>query len=105
MEACAIARACGETLEGMSRREMREELYMKMSTRGKADERVDSYTSDRFKKLLCRSATTDMATSPKLKDARWFGLDHVKKLENIHPRLKRFLIEGFENDAPAIGGY
>ena len=49
MEACAIARARGETLEGTSRREMREELDMKMSIGRKADELVDSNTGDRFK--------------------------------------------------------
>ena len=58
---------------------------MKMSTGGEADEQVDSYTGDRFKKLLCRSVTADVATYPELKDARRFDLDHVKKLENIHP--------------------
>jgi len=83
MEACAIARARDETLEGTSRREMREELDMKMSTEGKADKRVDSYTGDRFKKLLCRSATADMVTSPVLKDARRFGLDDDKLRTSI----------------------
>ena len=73
----------GETLERASRREMREELDMKMSIGGKVDERVDSYTGDGFKKLLCRSVTADMVTSPELKDVRWLGLDDVKKLENI----------------------
>lgn len=89
----------GETLEGALRREMREELGVEISIVRKVDERVDAYTGDRFKNFLCRPLISDIVTSSELKDARWFGIDDVKKIENIHPGLKQFLIEGFENDS------
>ena len=87
----------GETLEEALKREMEEELGLEVSPIRRVDERVDSYTGDRFVNFLCSPVMAGIKISEELEDARWFSLDEVEEVEDIHPGLKRFLIEGFEN--------
>ena len=87
----------GETLEETLKREMKEELGLEVSPIRRVDERVDSYTGDRFVNFLCSPVMVGIKISEELEDVGWFGLDEVEEIEDIHPGLKRFLIEGFEN--------
>ncbi len=87
----------GETLEEALKREMGEELSLEVSPIRRVDERVDSYTGDRLVNFLCSPTMSGIEISEELKHARWFSPDEVEEIEDIHPGLKRFLIEGFEN--------
>ena len=89
----------GESLEEALKREIGEELGLKIKVIKKLVECVDPYTKDRLTNFLCSPLTTRIETSSELSDAEWFDAEEIQALENIHMGLKQFLIEGFKSDA------
>jgi len=89
----------GESLEEALKREIGEELGLKIKVIKKLVECVDPYTKDRLTNFLCSPLTSRIETSSELSDAEWFDAEEIQALENIHVGLKQFLIDGFKSDA------
>jgi 8-oxo-dGTP pyrophosphatase MutT (NUDIX family) len=87
----------GESLEEALKREISEELSLRIKVVRKLVEIVDSYTKDRLANFLCRPLTSRMEISSELSEAEWFDAKAIKALENIHAGLKQFLVDGFRN--------
>jgi NADH pyrophosphatase NudC (nudix superfamily) len=60
----------------------------------KLTEIVDPYTKDKLVNFLCTTLTSRVETSSELKEAKWFDADEIGALTNIHPGLKKFLVDG-----------
>ena len=84
----------GEALVEAVEREVREETGLRIRTVRKLAEIVDPYTEDKLVNFLCTTITSRVETSSELKEAKWFDVDEINVLTNIHPGLKQFLIEG-----------
>lgn len=84
----------GESLEEALRREMKEEIGLGIRILRSVDERVDPYTGDRLVNLLCVTSTPNFELSEELEEAGWFGPDEIEEIDDIHPGLKRFLLDG-----------
>lgn len=89
----------GESLEEALRREMMEETGLRIKIVRKLTELVDSYTKDNLVNFLCIPLTSRIEISSELKETKWFDLKEIQMLENIHPGLKKFLIDGFTCDS------
>jgi len=89
----------GEGLESALKREMEEETGLRIRVVRKLVEHIDPYTGDRLANFLCVPSTSRVETSSELMEAKWFDLNEIERLENIHPGLKQFLIEGFGADS------
>ncbi len=87
----------GETHEEALKREIKEETSLEIRIVGKVDERVDSYTDEWMVNFLCVPSSSNAEISDELEDARWFDPSEIGELEDIHPGLKRFLVEGFRS--------
>jgi 8-oxo-dGTP pyrophosphatase MutT (NUDIX family) len=87
----------GEDLEEALRREMGEELGLSIRIVRKLIEHVDPYTGDRLTNFLCVPKESKIEVSSELAEARWFDLNEVKNLSDIHPDLKQFLIDSLEH--------
>jgi NAD+ diphosphatase len=84
----------GESLEEALKREMKEEIGLGIRIVRRVDERVDPYTGDRLVNFLCVTSTPNLELSEELEEAGWFGPDEIEEIEDIHPGLKRFLLDG-----------
>ncbi|MGB9134136.1 MAG: NUDIX domain-containing protein [Candidatus Bathyarchaeia archaeon] len=84
----------GESLDEAVKREVKEETGLRIRTVRKLTEVVDPYTKDKLVNFLCTTLTPSVETSCELKEAKWFGVDEINALTNIHPELKQFLVEG-----------
>jgi len=84
----------GEWLEGALKREMMEETGLRVIVVRKLVEHVDPYTGERLSNFLCFPSTSNIETSSELMDARWFDVSEIRRLDDIHPGLKQFLIDG-----------
>lgn len=91
----------GEWLEGTLKREMMEETGLRVIVARKLVEHVDPYTGERSSNSLCLPSTSSIETSSELMDARWFDVSDIRRLDDINPGLKEFLIDGFEG-APSF---
>lgn len=89
----------GESLEEALKREISEELGLRIKVIRKLVEHVDPYTKDRLVNFLCSPLSSRIETSSELNEAEWFDAKEIQVLENIHAGLKQFLIDGFKNDA------
>jgi 8-oxo-dGTP diphosphatase len=85
-----------ESLEEALKREMREETGLNIKIVRKLTEHADPYTRDKLVNFLCTPLASSVRISSELKEAKWFDVEEVTLLENIHPGLKKFLIEGFK---------
>ena len=86
----------GEDPEEALRREMGEELGLGIRILRKLVEHTDPYTGDRLTNFLCLPKDPKIQVSSELAEARWFDLNEVKNLSDIHPDLKKFLIDGLK---------
>lgn len=86
----------GESFEEALKREMMEETGLRIRIIRRVAEHVDPYTKDKLINFLCIPSTTKIERSSELKETKWFDLDEIQRLENIHPGLKQFLIVGFK---------
>ena len=87
----------GETLEEAMRREVKEELGLRIKIVRKIIDHTDPYTGDRLTNFLCLPLTTKFKASSELAEAKWFNLHEIKDLTNIHPGLKQFLIDNLKH--------
>jgi len=85
----------GETLDEAVEREIKEETGLRIRTVRKLTEIVDPYTKEKLVNFLCIPLTSKIETSSELKEAKWFDIDEIRTLDNIHSGLKQFLVEGF----------
>ena len=83
----------GESLEDALKREVREELGLKVRIIGKLVEHVDPYTGDQLVNFICTSRTSRIEVSDELAAARWFDLHEIQGLKTIHRGLKESLTE------------
>ena len=88
----------GESLEEALKREMREETGLSIKIVRKVTEHVDPYTKDKLVNFLCTPLTSSVKVSSELNEAKWFNIEEITMLENIHPGLKKFLIDGLKAD-------
>jgi len=88
----------GENLEEALRREITEELSLDIKIVRKLIEHVDPYTNDKLADFLCVAEKAEFKVSSELMDAKWFSLKEIRKIQNIHPGLKRFLTAGLDSD-------
>lgn len=86
-----------ESLKEALKRERREETGLRIRIARKLVEHIDPYTHDRMVNFLCIPLTSEIEMSSELRDAKWFGIWEIRKLENIHSGLKQFLIDGLES--------
>ena len=86
----------GETLEQALKREIKEETGLDIAVTRKLVEHVDPYTGDILSNFLCASTTTEMRIDPELKEAKWFTVTEIRKMENVHPGLRQSLINLLE---------
>jgi 8-oxo-dGTP diphosphatase len=84
----------GETADEAVEREVKEETGLRARIIRKLTEIVDPYTKDKLVNFLCATLTLKVEKSSELKEAKWFDIDEIVALTNIHPGLKQFLIEG-----------
>jgi 8-oxo-dGTP pyrophosphatase MutT (NUDIX family) len=84
----------GETLDEAVEREAKEETGLRIRTVRKLTEIADPYTKDKLVNFLCATVTSRVETSSELKEAKWFNVNEISALPNIHPGLKQFLVEG-----------
>ena len=92
----------GEALEEALRREVMEELGLAIRIVGKLVEHVDPYTGDKLTNFLCTPLTLETEVSSELSEARWFNLNEIKDLTNIHHGLKQFLIDGLDSQFQSV---
>jgi len=85
----------GESLEQALKREMKEETGLRIRVIRKLVELIDSYTNDVLVNFLCIPLTSKIKISSELMETKWFDLNEIQRLKNIHPGLKQFLIDGF----------
>ena len=85
----------GETLDEAVKREVNEEIGLRIRTVRKLTEIVDPYTKAKLVNFLCIALASRIKMSCELKEAKWFEADEISSLTNIHPGLKQFLVEGF----------
>ena len=83
----------GETPEEALKRELREELGVDAAVLEKLTEHTDPYTGDHLINFLCVLEVDNVKMGDELSEFKWFGFDDVAKTENIHPGLKRFLLD------------
>jgi 8-oxo-dGTP diphosphatase len=86
----------GETLEQALKREIKEETGLDIVVAEKLVEHIDPYTGDKLSNFLCTPTTTEMRINPELEEAKWFTVTEIRKMENVHPGLKQFLINLLE---------
>jgi len=89
----------GEGVDEALKREMREETGLGIKIVRKIAEHIDPYTGDKLINFLCIPSTLTVETSSELTEAKWFSVKEIQRLENIHPGLKHFLIQGFKADS------
>jgi len=89
----------GESLEEALKREIREELGLRIEVVGKLVEHIDPYTADTLTNFLCNPLTSDIEISSELSEAKWFNLDEIIKLREIDPDLKHFLINALRPES------
>ena len=89
----------GEGLEEALKRETKEELGISIKIVRKLIEHVDPYTGDKLINYLCTSPMSEIEISSELAEAKWFNLNEIQKIENIHSSLRQFLIEGLESNS------
>jgi len=87
----------GESLEEALKRELKEELGLTVKIVRKLTQHIDPYTKDKLVNFLCTPLTLKTRISWELAEARWFSLDEVKRMREIHPGLKEFLITGLDS--------
>jgi len=85
--------ATDESLEEALKREMKEELNLRIQILQKLVEHEDPYTGDRLVGFLCTPLTSKIKISAELKEAQWFNRDELQKIEEINPNLKQYLLE------------
>lgn len=95
----------GEGLERALKREMMEETGLRIRVVRKLVEHIDPYTGERLFNFLCIPLTSGVEISSELMEARWFDLNEIHRLENIHPGLKKFLIDGFKAGSFKAGSF
>lgn len=83
------------------KREVREELSLKIKIRGKLVEHADPYTGDQLVNFICTSHTSRIEVSNELAEARWFNLNEIQKLKTIHPGLKESLTKLLREAIPS----
>jgi len=83
----------GEKFVEALKREMLEETGLKIEIVKKLTEIMDPYTKDKLVNLLCIPLTSSIEISSELKETKWFDLNEIQRLENIHPDLKQFLVD------------
>jgi 8-oxo-dGTP pyrophosphatase MutT (NUDIX family) len=88
----------GETLDEAVKRETKEETGLIIRTVRKLTEIVDPYTHDRLVNFLCIAPTSGIEMSSESREARWFDVDEICALGNIHSGLKQFLVEGLSGN-------
>jgi 8-oxo-dGTP pyrophosphatase MutT (NUDIX family) len=86
----------GETLEQALKREIKEETGLDIVVAERLVEHVDPYTGDKLSNFLCAPTTTEMRIDPELEEAKWFTVTETRKMENVHPGLKQFLVNLLE---------
>jgi len=86
----------GEDPEKGLLREVMEETRLGIKILRKLAEHTDPYTADRLVNFLCHPLTSMAKMSPELMEATWCDTNEIRRLKNIHPSLKRFLIDGLE---------
>ena len=89
----------GESLETALKREVNEELGMRIKVIKKLVEHTDPYTKDRLVNFLCTPTASRIETSSELSETKWFDAEEIQMLENIHAGLKQFLTDGFKSNA------
>jgi len=87
----------GEGFEEALKREMMEETGLRIKVVRKLTAIIDPYTRDKLINFLCTPLTSSIKISSELKETKWFDLNEIQRLENIHPGLKQFLIDGFKS--------
>ncbi|MEM2171635.1 MAG: NUDIX domain-containing protein [Thermoproteota archaeon] len=80
----------GESLGEALKREIMEEIGLSIKIIRKLIEHIDPYTKEKLINFLCAPLTSDDKISPELIEAKWFGLEEIMMLENIHPDLRKF---------------
>ena len=88
----------GESLEEALKREVKEELSLRIKVVEKLVEHIDPYTGDTLTNFLCYPLTSDIEISSELSEAKWFGLDEIRRLREIDPNLKHFLVDGLRSN-------
>lgn len=91
----------GESLEDALKREVREELSLKVKIIRKLVEHVDPYTGDQLVNFLCSPITSRIEVSDELAEARWFDLNEIQGLKTIHPGLKEGLTKLLREAIPS----
>lgn len=86
-----------ENLEQALKREIAEELGIKVKIIKKLTEIVDPYTGDKLTSFLCLPSISVIEVSSELAEAQWFTIDEIEKTEKIHPDLRKFLIDGLKS--------
>ena len=89
----------GESLEAALKREIMEELSLKIKIVRKLVEHDDPYTGDKLTTFLCIPLTSKIEISPELSEAKWFDLDEIQKIKKIHSGLRQFLINGLKSNS------
>lgn len=84
-------------MEEALKRELKEELGLTVKIVRKLTQHIDPYTKDKLVNFLCTPLTLKTRISWELAEARWFSLDEVKRMREIHPGLKEFLITGLDS--------
>jgi 8-oxo-dGTP diphosphatase len=83
-----------ETIDEAVQREVKEETGLKVRIVRRLTEIIDPYTKDRLVNFLCTTLQSEIRISSELKKAKWFAEDEISDLTNVHPELKKFLIDG-----------
>ena len=89
----------GEGAEEGLHREVKEETGLDIRVARRLTEHADPYTGDRLVNFLCLPVTARIKASPELAKAMWFDKRGIQRLRNIHPELRRFLVDGLEANA------
>lgn len=89
----------GETVEDALKREVEEELGVKVRMVRKLTEHADPYTGDRLVNILCIPLTSRIKASAELSETRWFNAKEIRHLSQVHEGLKEFLTHGLESNS------